>query len=47
MKDYVNSLLDENYLEKVIDHLLQRKTNPYSAALRVVNQFINKVKEGK
>lgn len=47
MKDYVNSLLDENYLEKVIDHLLQRKTNPYSAALKVVNQFINKVKEGK
>ncbi|MFC2005524.1 methylmalonyl Co-A mutase-associated GTPase MeaB [Chloroflexota bacterium] len=36
IKNHIEKI-DKNYLEKLVDDLVQRKTNPYSAALKIIN----------
>ena len=43
LRTYIDSVLDKNYLEKLTDDLVNRKTNPYSVASQVVSQSINKL----
>ena len=44
IKNYIDAGVDKDYLEKLIDDLVQRKTNPHSAALQIINQSIKRVK---
>ena len=40
LKDYIYQRIDQgDYLEKLADNLVQRKTNPHSAALQIINRF--------
>ncbi len=40
LKNYIYHMIDENvYLEKLVDSLVERKTNPHSAALEIINRF--------
>jgi len=44
-KNYLFKILDKNgYLEKIVDDLEQRKTNPHSAVLKIINEFIIQLK---
>lgn len=43
LKNYIDERIDKGYLEKLIDELVQRKTNPHSAALEIINRLRNKV----
>ncbi|MFC2002638.1 methylmalonyl Co-A mutase-associated GTPase MeaB [Chloroflexota bacterium] len=40
LKDYVNSGIDKDALEKLVNDLMQRKTSPHSAALEIINQSV-------
>ena len=40
LKSCINSRIDNRCLEKLVDDLVQKKTNPYSAALRIINRSI-------
>jgi len=44
IKNYIETGLDKDYLEKLIDDLVQRKTNPNSAALEIINRSIKQAK---
>jgi len=44
IKNYIETGIDKDYLEKLIDDLVQRKTNPNSAALEIINRLITKAK---
>jgi len=44
IKNYIDAGIDKDYLEKVINDLVQRKANPHSAALKIINQSIKRVK---
>jgi len=44
IKNYIEAGIDKDYLEKLIDDLVRRKTNPYSAALKIINRSIKQVK---
>jgi len=44
IKDYIEAGIDKVYLEKLTDDLVQRKINPNSAALEIINRFIKQVK---
>ena len=44
IKNYVEAGIDQDYLEKLIDNLVRRKTNPNSAALEIINRSIKQVK---
>lgn len=40
LKNYIYQRIDKgDYLEKLIDSLVKRKTNPHSAALKIINRF--------
>ena len=40
LKDYIYQQIDKgDYLERLVDDLAQRKTNPHSAAVEIINQF--------
>jgi len=39
LKNYIYQRIDRRYLEKLVDGLAQRKTDPYSAAADIVNQL--------
>ena len=40
LKNYINQGIDKDgYLEKLADDLVQRKTNPHSAALNIIKRF--------
>jgi len=40
LKNYIYQRIDKgDYLEKLIDSLVHRKTNPHSAALKIINRF--------
>jgi len=40
LKDYIyQQISKDDYLEKLVDDLVQRKTNPHSAASKIINQF--------
>jgi hypothetical protein len=36
LKNYIERM-DKDYLEKLVDDLVQRKTNPRSAAQKIIN----------
>ena len=40
LKSYINDRIDNHCLEKLLNDLLQKKTNPYSAALEIINRSI-------
>jgi LAO/AO transport system kinase len=40
LKSYINNRIDKHCLEKLVDDLVQKKTNPYSAALGIINRSI-------
>lgn len=40
VKNYIDAGIDKSYLEELIDDIVQRKTNPYSAASKIINQSI-------
>jgi len=42
IKNYIEAGIDKDYLEKLTDDLVQRKTNPNSAALEIINRTIKK-----
>jgi len=44
IKNYIEAEIDQDYLEKRIDSLVQRKTSPNSAALEIINRTIKQVK---
>jgi len=44
IKSYIDAGIDKDYLEKLIDDLVQRKTNPNSAALEIINRSIKQVR---
>ena len=37
LKNYINEKVDKSCLEKLVDDLVQCKTDPYSAALQIIN----------
>ena len=40
LKDYIYQQIDKgDYFDKLVDALTQRKTNPHSAALKIINRF--------
>ena len=40
LKDYIHQQIDKgDYLETLIDDLVQRRTSPHSAALQIINRF--------
>ena len=40
LKNYINQGIDKDgYLEKLAEDLVQRKTNPHSAALDIIKRF--------
>jgi len=40
LKDYIYQQIDKgDYLERLVDDLVQRRTNPHSAALQIINRF--------
>jgi len=40
LRDYIYQQFDEgDYLERLVDDLVQRKTSPHSAALQIINRF--------
>jgi len=44
LKNYIYQRIDkEGYLEKLVDDLVQRKTNPQSAALKIINLSIKQL----
>ena len=44
IKNYIEAGIDQDYLEKLVDDLVRRKTNPNSAALEIINRSIKQVK---
>ena len=45
VKNYIYQRIDKgDYLEKLVDSLVQRKTDPHSAALKIINQFSKQFK---
>jgi len=40
LKDYINAEVDKAYLEKLVDDLIQKKTNPHSAASAIINRSV-------
>jgi len=44
VKNYVYQKIDKAGLEKLVDDIAQRKTNPYSAAEKVINEFSKQFK---
>ena len=40
LKDFVHGIDEGDYLEKLIDDLLQGKTNPHSATLEITNRLV-------
>ena len=40
LRNYIDARIDKHYLEKLVDNLALRKTNPHSAALKIINQYI-------
>ena len=40
VKNYIDAEIDKDYLEELIDNIVQRKTNPHSAASKIINQSI-------
>jgi len=40
LKDYIYQQIDKgDYLERLVDDLVQRRTNPHSAATKIINRF--------
>ena len=39
LKDFIHEIDDGEYLEKLVDDLLQGRTNPHSATLEITNRF--------
>jgi len=42
-KNYIIDRIDKDYLEKLVDELAQKKTNPHSAALEIIKPRINQL----
>ncbi len=42
LRDYINSSVDKECLEKLVDDLAQRKTNPQAAASEIINQSVKR-----
>lgn len=40
LRDYIDSGIDKHHLEKLVDDLVSRKTDPHSAALEIINQQV-------
>ena len=45
LRDYIYSGIDKESMEKLVNDLVQRKTNPQAAALEIVNRLVNTVRE--
>ena len=46
IKDFFYRMIDKDgYLEKLVENLVQRKENPGSAAVRIINQFTEQFKD--
>ena len=43
VKNYINDRINKGCLEKLVDELVHRKTNPHSAALKIFNQSISQL----
>jgi LAO/AO transport system kinase len=43
IKNYIEAGIDKKYLEELIDGLVQRKINPDSTALEIINRYIKQV----
>ena len=44
LKNYIKDRIDKACLEKLVDDLVQRKTNPHSAALEIISQSMKQIK---
>ena len=42
LKDYIDSSVDKAFLEKLVEGLVHRKTNPQAAASEIINQLIKR-----
>jgi len=42
LKDYIDSSIDKAFLEKLVEGLVHRKTNPQAAASEIINQLIKR-----
>lgn len=40
LKSYISNRIDDHCLEKLVDELVQKKTDPYSAARQIINRSI-------
>lgn len=40
LKSHITDRIDKDYLNRLIDDLVQKKTDPYSVALKIINQSI-------
>ena len=40
LRNYIDARIDKHYLEKLVDNLVLRKTDPHSAASKIINQSI-------
>jgi len=40
LKSHITDRIDKDYLDRLIDELVQKKTDPYSVALNIINQSI-------
>ncbi|MBA7704076.1 hypothetical protein ES703_112874 [subsurface metagenome] len=40
LKNYINNRIDKHCLDRLAADLLEKKTNPYSAALEIINQSV-------
>ena len=43
LKDFIHEIDDGEYLEKLVEDLLQGKTNPHSATVEITSRFANDV----
>ena len=43
LKNYMADRIDKAYLQKLVDDLVQRKTNPHSAALEIISQSFKQI----
>jgi LAO/AO transport system kinase len=47
IKDFIHSIDEGDYIEKLVDNLLQGKTNPHSATLEITNRLANDLRQLK
>jgi len=45
LKDFVHGIDEGDYLEKLVDNLLQGKTNPHSATLEITDRLAKDLRQ--